>query len=41
MASFGGGSGAGGDLSVAALPSGTSQQDVLTAASIDDDSPRS
>jgi len=41
MASFGGGSGAADDLSIAALASGTSQQDVLTAPGIDDDSPRS
>ena len=39
MAGFGGGSGgAGADLATAALAAGTSPQDVLTAASIDDDS---
>jgi hypothetical protein len=38
MAGFGGGSGAGDDLAIAALAAGTSPQDVLAMASIDDDS---
>jgi hypothetical protein len=41
MAGFDGGVGAGDDLTMAAVAAGASQQDVLTTASIDDDSLRS